>query len=55
MAAKLVHEGFTPKNRAELRRVALEAYSNTLEEGAEPPSDDWAKPKIRKLWTALGL
>ena len=54
-AFKLIYEGTIPNTQAELRRAALDVYSSTLPEGEEPPSDDWAKPLIRKLWNGLEL
>src|SRR5215212_7223025 len=60
-AFRLLYEGYVPKNAADLRRRALERYwesKQALEngpQGLEPPSDEWAKRKIRKLWAILGL
>jgi hypothetical protein len=55
LAAKLLYEGLNPKTQAELRKAALDAYSSTLPKDDEPPSDEWAKPIIRKLWNSLEL
>ena len=60
-AFRLLYEGYVPKNAADLRRRALERYweSKQVSENGpqrlEPPSDEWAKPKIRRLWAILGL
>lgn len=51
-AARLIYEGFQPRNQAHLREEALVAYQKkTLLE----PSEEWAKPIIRKLWNGLEL
>jgi hypothetical protein len=60
-AFRLLYEGYVPKSPADLRRRALERYweSKQVSENGpqrlEPPSDEWAKPKIRRLWAILGL
>jgi len=57
-AFRLLYEGFVPESPAQLRRRALERYWEKKApsgSNAEPPSDEWAKPKIRKLWGELGL
>jgi hypothetical protein len=55
-AARLLYvDGLVAKTQAELRKASLDAYSSTLPEGAKQPSDDWAKPIIRKLWSAAAM
>ncbi|MBB3020843.1 hypothetical protein FHR70_003931 [Microvirga lupini] len=41
-----------PKTEADLRRRALDAYVEANCAGGAP-SEDWARPKIRKLWKRL--
>lgn len=36
-----------PGTPAELRRLALDTYAASLPAGAEPPTDEWAKPHVR--------
>jgi hypothetical protein len=43
-----------PKTEADLRRRALDAYTEAGHPGGTP-SDDWARPKIRSLWKRLSL
>jgi hypothetical protein len=54
-AAKLVHEGFQPKRPADLIRKALDVYSASLPSDVSPPTEAWARKKIRKLWDKLQL
>lgn len=46
IAARILYD-HDPATPAELRRLTLDAYAATLPAGAEPPSDEWAKPHIR--------
>jgi hypothetical protein len=54
-AAKLLYDGLAPKSQSELRCCALEEYSAHLSEDQDQPSDEWAKPIIRRLWNRLEL
>jgi hypothetical protein len=59
-ASRLLYvDGLVPATQAELRKAALEAYCATIDadgrDSAELPSDEWAKPIIRKLWNRLKL
>jgi hypothetical protein len=54
-AFRILYEGNpAPKTQADLRKRALNAYAEAGHtEGT--PSEDWARKKIKRLWTALGL
>ena len=54
-AFRELYEGrSSPKRPAELRERALDAYAKNGHPGGVP-SEDWARGKIKKLWTSLGL
>jgi hypothetical protein len=55
-AFRIIYEGGQPETQADLRRQAIKAYdANRGIRGKKHPSDEWAKPKIRRVWYGLGL
>ena len=51
-ACWLLYDGYQPKNQSDFRRKALEAFAAKTH---QEPSDDWAKPRIRRIWNEFGL
>ena len=51
-AFRLIYEGEHFETQAALRKRVLDWH---MEQHSRAPSDEAAKPKIRRLWNALGL